>query len=124
MSDFENISNRVLAETVYDIVSNQFNIVTDLKHKSITVEQLRSVEILEFIELWKAKSQSDGFSDATVLITSDPENIFDSGFVAPKNIPITKYRNNNESGLVYFETEQTSDSQSLNTVLSLVIRIY
>ena len=91
MSDFENISNRVLAATVYDIVSNQFNIVTDLKHKSITVEQLRSVEILEFIELWKAKSQSDGFSDATVLITSDPENIFDREFVAPKDIPITKY---------------------------------
>ena len=113
MSDLENISNQVLAATVYDIVSKQFNILTDLKHKSITVEQLRSAEILEFINIWKAKSQADGFSDATVLITSDPENIFDSEFVAPKNTPITKYRNNNESGLVYFETEQTSDSQSL-----------
>ena len=113
MSDFENISNRVLAATVYDIVSNQFNNLADLKHKSITVEQLRSAEILEFIKIWKAQSASDGFSDTTVLITSDPDNIFDREFVAPKDIPITKYRNNNEGGLVYFETEQTSDSQSL-----------
>ena len=119
MSEFEKISDQVLAGTVYDIVKNQFKHSSSLKNKSITIEQLRNVEILEFIKIWKEKSEADNLADKKVLITSDPESIFDREFVAPKDKPITWFRNNNESGLIYFETEQTSDSQSLKNGFKL-----
>ena len=113
MSELEKISDRVLAGTIYDIVRKQFKNSPGLTAKSITLEQIRNVEILEFIKIWKEKSEAHGLSDAKVLITSDPENMFDSEFVAPNDTPITFFRNYNETGLIYFETEQTSDSQSL-----------
>lgn len=88
-------------------------------HPVIRINFLLEPEILEFLEVWREKSIDKFFSNAKVVISSDPKGIYPQKFVAPEDKPITYYRNNNLYGLIYIETELTSDAQSLKNAFTV-----
>jgi DNA segregation ATPase FtsK/SpoIIIE, S-DNA-T family len=107
----------VLAEVVAEIIRNQFKTNEDAKSLIIRVNFLRDPEIKAFLTIWQQRSEEFNLDTVKVVISSDPEELFPPEFVA--DTPITYYRNNNSTGLIYLENETTSDSQSLKNAFTL-----
>ncbi|MCG9703219.1 hypothetical protein L1D19_24460 [Vibrio natriegens] len=110
---------RVIAETVFQIIEKSFSSQGDISHKCFRVKNLLKNEILQFVNVWAELSPETNIQNTKVIIASDSDDDYPDEFKAEKDKSITWYRNNNESGLIYLETKTESDEQGLKNIFTL-----
>ena len=116
---FSKECERVIAETVFSIVTTLFTSQGNASHKCFRVKNLLKNEILQFINVWSDLSHQEGIEAAKVIIAGDSDNDYPDEYRAEKDRSITWYRNNNEHGLIYLETKTESDEQGLKNIFTL-----
>lgn len=82
-------------------------------------KNLLKEEAQQFVKLWEKRANSIELEDVKLIAASSLGGEIPSSYIAEEGKSITFYRNHNESGLVYLETEDQSDAQGLQNFFTL-----
>ncbi|MGP1203484.1 DNA translocase FtsK [Serratia sp. CY40304] len=109
----------ILASVAVELVANSFESEANSKHRCFRVKNLLKEEAQQFVKLWEKRANSIELEDVKLIAASSLGGEIPSSYIAEEGKSITFYRNHNESGLVYLETEDQSDAQGLQNFFTL-----
>ncbi|CAI0994966.1 DNA translocase FtsK [Serratia quinivorans] len=109
----------ILASVAVELVVNSFESEANSKHRCFRVKNLLKEEARQFVQLWENRAASTELKDVKLVAASSLGGEIPSSYIAEEGKSITFYRNHNESGLVYLETEDQSDAQGLQNFFTL-----
>ena len=110
----------ILASVAVELVANSFESEANSKHRCFRVKNLLKEEAQQFVKLWEKRANSIELEDVKLIAASSLGGEIPSSYIAEEGKSITFYRNHNESGLVYLETEDQSDAQGLQNFFTLI----
>ena len=109
----------VIANTVFEIISNAFSRNDHSAHQCFRIKNLQDAEICRLVGLWDQRVPGSALAGVLLVVAEDIGGGIPQEHVARSGLSITYYRNNNETGLVYLETTVQSDEQGLQNLFTL-----
>lgn len=109
----------MIARTAFEIVAASFARQKEVKEKCFRIKNLLSAEVVALASAWKELAAARQLQEVRLVIADSLAGQVPAEFVAEPGRSITYYRNHNETGLVYLETQVQSDAQGLQNIFTL-----
>ena len=111
------MTSEIIARATYDAVADAFQ-HSDSGRPCIRIKDLQPSEIASLLSVWKEQAGNSGLDQIRVVVARDG-NDYPPEFLADRDKSITFYRNHNDSGLLYIQTQVQSDEQGLESMFTI-----